>query len=61
MDDLKTERDTLLNLLNDIINARGQKSRKLAIDRARDMITPKKDLSNKSWAEEAMTWLKEGW
>ncbi len=40
--DLRNERDTLMNLLNDIFEAKNEKLRKLAIQKARDVMYPKK-------------------
>ena len=38
--DLRIDRDTLENLLKDIIRAKNDKLRKLAIDKARDVVFP---------------------
>ena len=40
--DLKNERDTFQRALKDIVDAKGQKSRKVAIDKAREIIYPTK-------------------
>lgn len=47
--DLKLERNQLENLILDIVNARGQKSRKDAIDRAREILYPEVEKENYNW------------
>jgi len=57
--DLRGDVRELKRALEDIVNARGQKSRKKAIDRAREILYPEPE-ENHNWFEDVTKWEKVG-